>query len=518
MPIAVGESLGNYRILRHLGSGGMGLVYLAEQELIGRKVALKVIHKELAQNREIIIRFFNEARAVNQIDSEHVVEIHDLGQGPDGEYFFVMEYIDGHNLAQVLTEEGHLEIGQALHVGAQIADALDAAHRSGIMHRDLKPDNIMLVDKHGDPDFVKVLDFGLAKMFAQAGGGQQLTARGVILGTPQYMAPEACEGKGRVDYRSDIYSLGVLLFQMCTGHVPFDGSTMGEVLIKQVRELPPAPLSLNGDIPPAVEQVILRCLAKQPDSRFQSMVAVRDALLDPDRYLASGPGLMPSAAAAIDSDQARTLIRKRPSMELPLPPSGPSTVRELHEIAGLADQVQHVRATSQSDTIRRTVQPIVPENRTVRLAGQPTVQAQPARRSWLLWLAVTVIPAALGVAGVALFSSGGERPEAGSPATDASPTRPSDQSSGATSGMPADAAPPPVDAPVDTVRMHFVTTPSGAKILDAQGRVLGVTPTTIELPRDGAEHVLTLRHESGAKRTKTVRASGDGRFEITLEK
>jgi eukaryotic-like serine/threonine-protein kinase len=303
--IAEGQSIGNYTVLSRLGVGGMGAVYLAEHPLIGKKVALKVIHGELAANKEVVQRFFNEARAVNKIGNEHVVEIHDFGQSPQGEYFYIMEYLEGRTLADVLVREGALLTQRALHIAAQIASALAAAHTCGIIHRDLKPDNIMLLDRLGDRDFVKVLDFGLAKMIHD-GASAKLTAAGVVLGTPQYMSPEACESKRDIDHRSDIYCLGILLFQMVCGRVPFEGQSMGEILVKHVSQAPPAARAINPQVPPAVEQIILRCLAKRPDDRFPTMKAMRDALLDADAYLASGPPVMP--AAAVLGPQEKTMF------------------------------------------------------------------------------------------------------------------------------------------------------------------------------------------------------------------
>lgn len=296
MAITEGQKFGNYKVLSRLGVGGMGAVYLAEHPLIGKKVALKAIHPEFAHNKEVVQRFFNEARAVNKIGNEHIVEIHDFGIGEDGEHFFIMEYLEGPTLAAVMAAEPLMHPQRALHIAAQIAAGLAAAHGCAIIHRDLKPDNIMLVQRLGDRDFVKILDFGLAKMFADA--GSKLTAQGVVLGTPQYMAPEACESKQDIDHRSDIYALGILLFQMLCGQVPFDGNTMGEVLVKHVGQPPPAPRGFNPAIPPSVEQIILRCLAKKRDARFGTMKELRAALLDSDKYLASSPPVMPSSSSA----------------------------------------------------------------------------------------------------------------------------------------------------------------------------------------------------------------------------
>jgi tRNA A-37 threonylcarbamoyl transferase component Bud32 len=303
--IAAGQSIGNYRILNKIGTGGMGAVYLAEHPLIGKRVALKVIHRELAGNRDVVSRFFQEARAVNKIGNEHIVEIHDFGVTPEGDHFFIMEYLEGRTLASILSRESALDVLRALHIGAQIAAALTAAHAAGIIHRDLKPDNIMLLTRLGDKEFVKVLDFGLAKVFSAATAVK--TAAGVLLGTPHYMSPEACESKGDVDHRTDIYALGVLLFQMMTGVLPFSGETMGEVLVKQVTALPPAPRGINPAIPPSVEQILLRCLAKPVDARFATMAQLREALLDPEAYLRGAPPIAP--ARSVGPGEARVDAR-----------------------------------------------------------------------------------------------------------------------------------------------------------------------------------------------------------------
>ena len=284
---------GNYRIVRKIGVGGMGAVYLAEHPGIGKQVALKVIHRELSANKEVISRFFTEARAANQIGNDHIVDIHDFGQTTDGEHFYIMEYIDGSTIAQLLSQFGILAPARVLHITAQLASGLAAAHRQGIIHRDLKPDNVIVVSRLGDADFVKILDFGLAKVLDTE---QKLTAVGVVLGTPQYMSPEACESKRDIDHRSDVYSLGILMFQMLCGRVPFQGESMGEVLIRQVTKLPPAPRAINPAIPPSVEQIVLRCLAKDRSARFQNMLELRSAVLAPEKYLASSPPVVPSAA------------------------------------------------------------------------------------------------------------------------------------------------------------------------------------------------------------------------------
>ena len=197
--IGVGATVGNYQVLQKIGSGAMGNVFLAHHPVIGKRVALKVIHPELASNEEMIARFFNEARAVTQIGHENIVDVQDFGQTPDGDSFIVMELLEGFSLGDKLKQEGALSIPRATHIALQLADGLSAAHARGIIHRDLKPDNIFLIPRGGDPDFVKILDFGLAKLTGPSQAMSHQTKTGSLLGTPHYMAPEQAENVKKVD-------------------------------------------------------------------------------------------------------------------------------------------------------------------------------------------------------------------------------------------------------------------------------------------------------------------------------
>ena len=208
--IDVGQTIGNYRITAKLGEGGMGVVFLAEHPVIGKKVAMKAIHPELSKNSDVVSRFVTEAKAVNQIGHEHIVDISDFGTTTQGEFYFVMEYLQGAAMSDRLKQVTRMPAAQALDIGAQVADALAASHQHGIIHRDLKPENIYLVTRGGNRDFVKVLDFGLAKLTQGDEKVSHKTRTGSVMGTPFYMAPEQCEGKASIDHRADIYSLGVL--------------------------------------------------------------------------------------------------------------------------------------------------------------------------------------------------------------------------------------------------------------------------------------------------------------------
>jgi len=449
-----GQSIGNYKILSKIGTGGMGAVFLAEHPLIGKRAAIKVIHRELANNRDVVSRFFQEARAVNSIGNDHIVQIHDFGVTPENDHFFIMEYLDGQTLAHVLTHERVMDVMRALHVGAQIAGALGAAHACGVIHRDLKPDNIMLMPRLGDPDFVKVLDFGLAKVFQDAPVVQ--TAAGVLLGTPQYMSPEACESRGGIDHRTDIYALGVLLFQMMTGKLPFEGQTMGEVLVKQVTALPPAPRGINAAIPPSVEQILLRCLAKPVEARFQSMGALREALLAPDAYLGSAPPMQPArsvapgemgfsaaqlaahaAARASAQQQQAHHHHQQSSGQIPLPghqqrttlgtlaaPSAPGLIPPRMSAAMSAQQATIIAdpyARSGPIPLPGLAPPNLPKMNTMRIATPLGYSSRPPRRVWPI---VVALGLALGLGGGALAVWYFRKPPVGTvaPATDGAAT------------------------------------------------------------------------------------------------
>jgi serine/threonine-protein kinase len=289
--IAVGQTIGNYTITAKLGEGGMGVVYLAEHPVIGRKVALKAIHPELSRNPEVVSRFVTEAKSVNQIGNEHIVDIHDFGNASDGEFYFIMEFLQGEALSDRLKRSAPLTPERALAIAAQVADALGASHQHGIIHRDLKPENVYLITKGHVPDFVKVLDFGLAKLTMGDEKATHKTRTGSVMGTPYYMAPEQCEGKANIDHRADIYSLGVILFEMLTGKVPFGGEGYGEIIVKHITSAVPSPRSINPLIPNSLEAITLRALAKSRELRFQTMEEFAVALLDPERYAASAPNL-----------------------------------------------------------------------------------------------------------------------------------------------------------------------------------------------------------------------------------
>ena len=289
----IGAKVGNYEVRQKLGEGGMGSVYLAEHPLIGKKVALKVLHSEFASNQDVVSRFFTEAKAVNDIQHPNIVDIIDYGtlRQADGStmVYFIMEFLGGTSLSQLIRREAPLSPERALRICVQIADALGASHRANIVHRDLKPDNVILIDRRHEADFVKVLDFGIAKLTGDQPGSRR-TRTGIVMGTPSYMSPEQCEGRGEVDHRTDIYALGILLYEMLTAKVPFEGEGYGEVLVQHLTQPPVRPSTIRGVIPPHVESVCLRALEKHSGDRYPSMDEFVRALTDPISYVEAAGG------------------------------------------------------------------------------------------------------------------------------------------------------------------------------------------------------------------------------------
>jgi serine/threonine protein kinase len=297
-----GAHIGQYRILRKLGGGGMGMVFLGEHVLLERRAAIKTLLPTLSVHAEIVERFFNEARATSAIADAGVVQIFDFGYHVDGTAYIVMELLEGESLADRMERLGTLPVGDALRIARQVASSLASAHTCGIVHRDLKPENIFLVhdieSERGER--TKILDFGICKV-----GGLSddpgITLEDTMLGTPVYMPPEQCKGASKADHRSDIYALGCVLFHMIVGRPPFECDGIAEYLAAHIHDAPPVPSQYVEALPEVVDELVVRCMAKDPDERFQSMAALHAAL--------------ESTAAALDT--AATEIVATPS-HLPL--------------------------------------------------------------------------------------------------------------------------------------------------------------------------------------------------------
>jgi serine/threonine-protein kinase len=259
-----------YRVESLIGEGGMGLVYRIRHTRLNKVLAMKVLRRENTRDQEVLARFRLEAESASGIGNQHIIDISDFGELKDGSTYFVMEHLDGLDLIDAIDNVDRMPEERAVGIGIQICRALGAAHDAGITHRDLKPENVFLIKRDETDDFVKVLDFGIAKV---GHGPTRLTRAGEVLGTPHYMSPEQCEGEG-VDHRTDIYAFGVLLYEMVTGHVPHDADTMMGILTKHMYEEPIPPSVRVAHVSDELEILILRCLEKLPERRYQTMHAV----------------------------------------------------------------------------------------------------------------------------------------------------------------------------------------------------------------------------------------------------
>ncbi|HVY37559.1 MAG TPA: serine/threonine-protein kinase, partial [Polyangia bacterium] len=273
----IGQAIGSYQVLRQLGSGAMGEVYLAEHRHLKRKAAVKLLARELVGRPDLLERFFLEARATSAIAHAGIVQVFDCEIDPTGRPYIVMEYLDGETLAAALAKRGALPAATAARYARAMADALAAAHETGIVHRDLKPENVFILAHPAEA--VKIVDFGIAKLEGDFRAGQvHQTRSGALMGTPLYMSPEQCRDSANLDFRTDLYSLGCVLYEMVTARPPFTHTTLGDLVVAHMTEAPADARALNPAVPAAVAELIGELLRKEPAERPASMRVVADRL------------------------------------------------------------------------------------------------------------------------------------------------------------------------------------------------------------------------------------------------
>jgi eukaryotic-like serine/threonine-protein kinase len=275
----VGEVVGEkYRLVRLLGEGGMGTVYEARHDVIGRRFAVKFLHAELASHPEILARFRREAQAAGSLENENIAAVTDFGSSPDGAPYIVMEFLEGQDLAKVLAQTGPLPVQRAAHILIQVCRGLFAAHGRGIVHRDLKPENLLLQTRGDGGDLVKILDFGIAKLKSTEHRPEAATRTGITLGTPYYMPPEQARGQKELDERADIYALGVILFELLSGQKPHNGENYNAILYSILMQAAPRIETYRPDLPPELAALVHRAMAADANERPQSVSELSEAL------------------------------------------------------------------------------------------------------------------------------------------------------------------------------------------------------------------------------------------------
>jgi serine/threonine-protein kinase len=457
----IGQVLdGRYRVESVIGEGGMGLVYKAVHAALRKPLAIKVLRPEVSKNEQIVARFKQEAQSASQIGNQHIIDISDFGELPDGSTYFVMEFLGGRSLTLALEQE-RISTERTIHIAKQLCKALGAAHEHGIVHRDMKPDNVQLIERGDDKDFVKVLDFGIAKV---GGGTSKLTQAGQVFGTPHYMSPEQCAGTG-VDHRTDLYAVGVILYEMATGAVPFDADNLMGILTKHLYEnpIPPHELPPPVNVPPALEAVILKCLTKKPEQRYQTMAELLDDLE------AVEVGLTPKA---------------------------------------VVDQVERNTHAGQTTT----GPDLTASGRVTVGLGQPQ-DAIPGRRRMVPMVIGGLLLVAIGGGAAALLGGRGqEQPQhVVKPAADAPAQPQAPQPAAPEPTQPAAPSAPVAPAAEVTIRSQ----PNGAEVY-RDNDLVGNTPFTLQKPKDAERVELELRLSGYANRAFSITSRTRAELNLTL--
>lgn len=321
---AAAKELGSYRLVRKLGSGGMGDVFLAEHRMLKRPCAIKLIRPSQAQDPQALARFEAEVRATARLTHWNSVEIYDYGHTDDGTFYYAMEYLPGLNLQEMVDTTGPLPPERAVHLLAQVCAALKEAHAIGMVHRDIKPGNVIVTERGGVHDVAKLLDFGLVKCLGPKTTSVKLTMDGAVVGSPLYLAPEIGLGEGQPDVRSDIYSLGAMLYFLLTGRPVFDHDKPMKVIFAHVHDAVPPPSRMRAGLPADLDAIVLRCLAKDPASRFQDVASLEVALASTS---AAGEWTARQAEEWWTSYERRGLGRS----ERPAPESDETVLLEVHQ-------------------------------------------------------------------------------------------------------------------------------------------------------------------------------------------
>ncbi len=495
-----------YRILEPIGQGGMGRVYKALQASIDRTVALKVLGAGHDREPNFYKRFFLEASVTAKLTHPNTITLYDYGRTDDGVFFIAMEYLAGRTLSQVMQAEGPLAQERVIHIAQQICRSLREAHAMGIIHRDLKPANVMLLVQHDDHDFVKVLDFGLVKFFEGENAGGDITNAGTFMGSPHYIAPEQARNQSP-DQRCDIYSLGILLYHMLTGRVPFTAAAPVDIILKHLHEapLPPAEMRPDVQIAPELQHIVLRCMAKSREERFQSMdellVQLKTARarltgvsapisvppLHETQPMKAGSGgqTPPTPQPALRTpSEALNAVRSTPaSVARPPPPPADAMVDEypVREPGAPIATPQATQMNTAAGSLLRAALPAALIILAGVVAAAIILRTQPAARP------APAVPAARPAPAV---PAGIPPAPAVVPPAQVVAAPPPAPPIAAAAERPLPAAeqhlPPPAAAPdpaiAGTTLVRITTVPPGAEVRDSRNRLLGTTPVELRFP------------------------------------
>jgi serine/threonine-protein kinase len=448
---------GRFLVESRIGAGGMGVVYRARQVGMDRNVAVKMLLRELAHDEKVVQRFKIEALAVSRLSHPNTIRIFDFGQLDDGTLYFAMEFLEGRSLEQALRQDKAFPARRTLHVIGQIASSLTEAHKKGIVHRDLKPDNVFLTQVGNDEDYVKVLDFGVAKLREADARQGTLTQAGVIFGTPRYMAPEQCRSMA-VDHRADLYAIGVIAYEMLTGQAPFEAENPLAILIQHVQE-PPKPLAVvrpDIEVPEEVEALVMKCLEKAPGERFQT-----------------------AGELAAEASRLATLMIGRYEkvifVEGPRKPTVASSSREAPTVVGAP--------------------------------GTP-------RKSATSGIIAGAVLAVLAAAGGGLWAAGVLTPDVPAPAEVSTPL-PEPVLPTTPVPDPKPAVPAAITRP-STVSLRIASNPEGAEVL-YEGSVLGLTPLNHDVQAGEGRVRFLIRKKGFAEREIEADRDRDGAYAIELK-
>ena len=451
----IGRIVANrFEIISKIGAGGMGAVYKARQLGMDRYVAVKVLLREVAHDEKLVKRFKIEALAASRLSHPNTIRIYDFGEMEDGTLYIAMEFLEGKSLQKVLNLEKTLPVRRTLHIIKQVAASLTEAHSKNIVHRDLKPDNVFLIEVDGDKDFVKVLDFGVAKLREADKQQGTLTQAGMIFGTPRYMAPEQCSSKA-VDHRADIYAIGIMAYEMLVGKPPFDADSPLAILMKHLQEKP-KPLALvrpDIEVPEEVEAMVMRCIEKSPDKRYQT-------------------------AQELQLEAARLEASLKPKYEKVVIVTGP---RKLPTVITETE----------------------PETKGVE------AQRKRKRKTFIVALLAVLLLGGVGTVGIEIFSSKGEEAVASAPietqkiAVDA-PVKPVIEK-------------PPNDVAISKVRLAFESTPPGAQVFDGD-KMIGTTPFSMDFDKQNVSKTFVFKLDGYKEDSLTWLLDQSGVLRVALQK